>query len=70
MTDAVQKLNDLHEVNHVFSSSDGPLTRLTIQILPSADIKDQIYQVCGDGTIESMITRDPTLEEAYLSIIK
>jgi hypothetical protein len=34
------------------------------------EVKDEVITLLGDGNIEYLSMRDPTLEEAYLSIIK
>ncbi|GAI43937.1 unnamed protein product, partial [marine sediment metagenome] len=52
------------------SSFDGPLQRLTIHALPGTEFKIGVTKIIGEGNIESIVMRDPTLEEAYLSIIK
>ncbi|OGO32699.1 MAG: hypothetical protein A2Z29_05005 [Chloroflexi bacterium RBG_16_56_11] len=65
--EVVQRLPGIQRVN---VTSDGPLQRLTIYALPGTEIKDGILKTLGEGCVESIIMRDPTLEEAYLSIIK
>jgi hypothetical protein len=54
---------------HVVASSGGPLKRLTIHVQPGLKIKNDVTKIIGEENIESIITRDPTMEEAYISII-
>jgi len=68
--DTVQKLAGIEGVNRVELSSDGVVQRLTIQVIAGVEVKEKISAVFGNDNIESMISRDPTLEEAYLSIIQ
>jgi len=70
IVDPAQKLNSIDGINYLSSISDGPIQRLTMQVIPGIEVKDKIYEVCGNSNVESLITRDPTLEEAYLSIIE
>ena len=68
--DVVAAVQSLPGIQRVISSSDGPSQRLTIQALPGTEVKSGVAKIIGEGNIESMVMRDPTLEEAYLSIIK
>ena len=67
---AVEAVQAVRGVQRVISSSDGPLQRLTIHVLPGTEVKAEVTSILGASNIESVIMRDPTLEEAYLSIIK
>jgi hypothetical protein len=49
---------------------DGPIQRLTIHIKPGIQVKPAVIEILGESNIENCVLRDPTLEEAYLSIIK
>jgi ABC-2 type transport system ATP-binding protein len=68
--DAVEKLVPVPGIERVTSSSDGPIQRLTIHTVPGTEAKTEATRILGEANIESFIMRDPTLEEAYLSIIK
>jgi hypothetical protein len=46
------------------------LQRLTIHAAPGTEVKTNVTNIIGEGNIESIVMRDPTLEEAYLSVIK
>jgi ABC-2 type transport system ATP-binding protein len=67
---AIDAVRSIQGIQQVAVSTDGPVQRLTIQVLPGTEVKIGIKNVLGEGNIESIIMRDPTLEEAYLSIIK
>jgi len=67
---AVEAVQSIQGIQHVISTSDGPLQRLTIHVLPGTEVKAEVTSILGASNIESVIMRDPTLEEAYLSIIK
>jgi ABC-2 type transport system ATP-binding protein len=66
----VESLRNIPDIQRVAAVPDGPLQRLTIHVLPGIEIKPSVTQVLGKDNIESIVMRDPTLEEAYLSIIK
>jgi ABC-2 type transport system ATP-binding protein len=68
--DVSVKIQELPGVQKVYTSQDGPLQRLTIHAVPGTEIKTAVAGIIGEANIESVIMRDPTLEEAYLSIIK
>ncbi len=68
--DAPERVSSIKGVVRVGSVIDGPLQKLTIQVQPEADIKDELKRVLGENSIDYISMRDPTLEEAYLSIIK
>jgi hypothetical protein len=67
---SVVNLQSIQGIQNITSSPDGPFQRLTVHLLPDTDIKKDIIRIIGEINIESMVMRDPTLEEAYLSIIK
>ncbi|MDD5289214.1 MAG: ABC transporter ATP-binding protein [Dehalococcoidales bacterium] len=68
--DTVKNLSALDGVIRVTSSSDGPIQKLTINVSPDSGIEGLVKSIIGQENIESFVKRDPTLEEAYLSIIK
>jgi ABC-2 type transport system ATP-binding protein len=51
------------------ASPDGLLTRLTVQVRPDADVRDAVVGLIAEEQLESVLEREPTLEEAYLSIL-
>ena len=66
----VETLRNLVGIQRVTAVSDGPVHRLTVQVTPGLDISPAVTEILGEDNIDSLVTRDPTLEEAYLSIIK
>jgi ABC-2 type transport system ATP-binding protein len=67
---AAEDLSSVSGVRRVTSTTDGPIQKLTIHTAAGADIKDDVRRVLGESNVESIVTRDPTLEEAYISIFK
>jgi len=67
---AVESLAALPGIKRVASSSDGPIQKLTIHLIPGTEIRAAVTSQLGDELVESLIMREPTLEEAYLSIFK
>lgn len=51
------------------ATPDGLLTRLTVQVRPDADVRDAVLALIAEDQLESVLEREPTLEEAYLSIL-
>jgi ABC-2 type transport system ATP-binding protein len=49
--------------------ADGMLQRLTIQIRPGAEVREAASALFAAEDVESVLERDPTLEEAYLTIL-
>lgn len=67
---AVPAMQEIRGIQRVTAITDGPIQRITIHMLPGMDVKDEVTKILGEGNIDSYVMRDPTLEEAYLSIIK
>lgn len=68
--DVVKHLSAVAGVSRVTSNSDGPIQKLTVHISPDLELDGTVKSTLGPENIESFVKRDPTLEEAYLSIIK
>ena len=66
----VDKLASMEGVGNVATSSDGPIQKLTIHVVPGDSMENALRGSIGAANIESMVMRDPTLEEAYLSILR
>jgi ABC-2 type transport system ATP-binding protein len=66
----IEKIQAIVGIQRIFASTDGPFQRLTIHALPGTEMKESIMDTIGEDNVESIVMRDPTLEEAYLSIIK
>jgi len=63
-------ISRLEGVRRVDMGADGMLHKLTIHTTVGFDIQEQISAVAGRAGIENMVSREPTLEEAYLNILK
>jgi ABC-2 type transport system ATP-binding protein len=68
--DASERLCSITGIERVTSTTDGPIQKLIIQVQPDCNAKPGIKDLLGENNIEYFSLRDPTLEEAYLSIIK
>lgn len=66
----VDVISRLEGVQRVETGVDGVLQKLIIHSKAEIDIKDSITTTVGQSGIESMISREPTLEEAYLNMLK
>jgi ABC-2 type transport system ATP-binding protein len=65
----IDKVKGLPGVVTANASADGILTRLTVQARPDSDARPAIVALVGEEQLESVLEREPTLEEAYLSIL-
>ena len=64
------EISGLEKVRQVETSATGPLPKFTIHVEAGADLDDRITEILGPDNIESMVTRDPTLEEAYVTLLR
>ena len=69
-SDSMAKIKLLNGVQRVVVSNDGPFQKFTVHVKPKSRVDNTIIGILDRDKIESIISRDPTLEEAYLSIIK
>ena len=65
-----EEISRLDGVQRVDATADGLLSKLTIQVDVGVDLAPTVARTVGEDAVESMVARDPTLEEAYLSILK
>ena len=65
-----EEIARLDGVQRVDAAADGLLSRLTVQVDVGVDLTTEIAQTVGQDAIESIVARDPTLEEAYLNILR
>ena len=63
------RLQALPGVEHVRVGSDGALQTFSIRIPPDADLRSAVEETVGPNNVESLLQRDPTLEEAYLALL-
>jgi ABC-2 type transport system ATP-binding protein len=65
----VSHIEAIAGVSSVQVSQDGLLTRVIVQAEPDAGVRDKIGSLVEGGGVESILEREPTLEEAYLRIL-
>lgn len=65
----VESITVLAGVVGANASPDGLLTRLTVQVRLDADVRSAVLSLIREELLESVLEREPTLEEAYLSIL-
>ncbi|MYB41876.1 MAG: ABC transporter ATP-binding protein [Chloroflexi bacterium] len=63
------RLGALPGVEHVAVGSDGALQTFSIRVPPDADLRSAVEETAGSDNVESLLQRDPTLEEAYLALL-
>ena len=68
-SDSVEKLRTLEGVTNVNANQDGMLHRIIVQARPDPRLRERVLEVVGANAVESVLEREPTLEEAYLSIL-
>lgn len=68
--DLVARISELEAVERVESSGEGPFQKLNISVAYGSDIRERIVEAVDSENIESLVSRDPTLEEAYINILK
>ncbi len=66
----VNDISRLEGVRRVDTGLDGVLHKLTVHTSIGVDIQEQIAEMAGHAGITNIISREPTLEEAYLNILK
>ena len=68
--DLRERLSLISGVSHVDVRSDGVFQRYALHVAPGADLDDRVIELVGADNVETVTTRAPTLEEAYLSILR
>ena len=68
--DLVDRLRALRGVTGVESQMEGAAQRIKVYSDAGRDIAATLRNVVGSDTLQSIVTREPTLEEAYLSLIQ
>ena len=66
----VAELSEIEAVERVESAGEGALQKLTVFTKFGADPRHRITETAGPENIESLVSRDPTLEEAYINILQ
>ncbi len=63
-------LRRLQGVERVTVSADGPFERLTVYTPPDAAFAGCVRAAAGETGVVSVVAREPTLEEAYISLLR
>ena len=66
----IGEVSRISGVAGVISTGEGALQKLTISVSAGTDAKDSVAETIGDDDIDSLVVRDPTLEEAYINILR
>ncbi len=64
------EIMELDSVERVESLDEGPFQKLTVSVTHGADLRAKIAETVGPENIENLVSRDPTLEEAYINILR
>ena len=67
--DLLEELERLPQVQRVTSGTEDAFQKLTIHTRPDTDFREWVIRTVGEANIENLVVRDPTLEEAYVSIL-
>ena len=65
-----EELSGVDGVRRVGTSIEGVLQKFAIFVEAGADVRQRIEEIVGSDAIESQVLREPTLEEAYVSILQ
>jgi len=66
----VEELGKISGIERVDAGADGAFQKVICHCKLGADLQGMISETVGKPSIENIVTRTPTLEEAYLSILK
>ena len=66
----VEELGKISGIERVDAGADGAFQKVICHCKLGADLQGRISETVGKPSIENIVTRTPTLEEAYLSILK
>jgi hypothetical protein len=65
----VEELRRLDGVTRTTTSSDGPFQRITLYTEVGVTLNGKVQDLVGQGNLERFVSREPTLEEAYIIIL-
>ena len=66
----IDQVSEIHGVVGVNSIGEGAFQKLTISVDAGTDVRHEVSETIGADDIESLVVRDPTLEEAYINILR
>jgi ABC-2 type transport system ATP-binding protein len=70
ISDLAGEMKNIGGIQRITITSDGPFQKVTVHADPNCQIVESIEERLGKERIKSIVNREPTLEEAYLSIVK
>lgn len=65
----VEGISSIEGVQQVELGVEGLMQRLSVQVHADHDLKESIGTAIGHGWIQSLVEREPTLEEAYVNLL-
>ena len=68
--DIAERLPAIGGVTAVESGMEGATQRVKVYAEVGRDVASAVRNVAGSHSIQSIVTREPTLEEAYLSLVR
>ena len=66
----MQEISRIEGVERADSAVDGALAKVTVHVRAGLDLKVPIVEAIGEANVENVVVREPTLEEAYLNILR
>ena len=68
--DLLEEVRRVEGVEQADASEEGALQRITVHVRSGASPQAQVVEAIGEDNVETMVEREPTLEEAYVSILR
>jgi ABC-2 type transport system ATP-binding protein len=65
----LDQLREIDSVSSVHATQDGMLYRIIVQAAPDSNTRERAVALVEEDIVESVLEREPTLEEAYLRIL-
>lgn len=69
LPESIEALEKLPGIKQVQRLQEGVLQKLVVQGISDEQFRSRVLGVLDDGLVESVLEREPTLEEAYLHIL-
>ena len=66
----LEQISKIEGVQRADTQVDGAFQKVLLQATASCDLRQKVTSAIGQENIETLVLRDPTLEEAYLSILR
>lgn len=65
-----QEIRGVDGVSRVDEGLDGTFQKLVVHVAPDRDLRAAVTEKVGSEKVEQLVLRDPTLEEAYLTLLR